>query len=117
MRRDRCAYLHDMFEAAESIFLFVADLNFETFESVDVVKSAVERKFEIIGEALRQASHQFPGSLDSIPDLRAVIDQRNYIAHGYFEVNPRILWNSIQTDLAKFQNEVKRLIEESCPPV
>ncbi|MDQ2926420.1 MAG: DUF86 domain-containing protein [Acidobacteriota bacterium] len=117
MRRDRCAYLRDMFEAADSIFLFVAGLSFDSFESVDLIQSAVERKFEIIGEAIRQASRFFPGSMDSIPDLREVVGQRNHIAHGYFEVNPRILWNSIQTDLPKFQKEVERLIEESCPHI
>jgi len=117
MRRERCAYLHDLLDATESIFLFVVGVSFETFESVDIIRSAVERKFEIVGEALQQVSRLFPGSVDSIPDLREVINQRNRIAHGYFEVNPRILWDSIKTDLPGFQDEVKRLLEETCPPV
>ena len=115
MRRDRCAYLHDIFEAADAISLFTAGLSFESFERVDLVRSAVERKFEIIGEALRQASRAFPGSMNTIPDLREAISQRNQIAHGYFEVNPLILWNSIHIDLPAFRAAIKRLIDESCP--
>ena len=117
MRRERCAYLHDMVEAAEAIFLFVGGLSFDTFESVDLIRSAVERKFEIIGEALQQGATLFPGSMDSIPDLREIINQRNRIAHGYFAVNPQILWDSIKTDLPGFQHAVKRLMDETCPPV
>ncbi len=117
MRRERCAYLHDMLDASESIFLFVAGLSFDSFVGVDVVRSAVERKFEIIGEALQQCSTLFPGSVDSIPNLREIVNQRNRIAHGYFTVNPLILWNSIQADLPGFQSEVKRLMEETCPPI
>jgi uncharacterized protein with HEPN domain len=117
MRRERCAYLFDMLNAVDAIHLFVAGLNFESFAEVDLFRSAVERKFEIIGEALTQASTLFPGSIDSIPDLREAINQRNRIAHGYFTVNPRILWNSIQTDLPDFRAEVKRLLDETCPSI
>ena len=95
MRRERCAHLDDMHKAVDAIFLFVGDITFETFISVDLIQSAVERKFETRGEALRQASVLFPGSMDSTPDLREVISQRNRIAHGYFSINPRILWNAI----------------------
>jgi uncharacterized protein with HEPN domain len=114
MQRDLCAYLQDMLDAVDAIYSFSDGLSFDTFESVDLIKSAVERKFEIIGEALRQASGLYPGAVDSIPLLREVIAQRNRIAHGYFQVDALILWSSIKDDLPKFREEVDRLLHIHC---
>jgi uncharacterized protein with HEPN domain len=114
MQRDLCAYLQDMLDATDAIFTFSDGLSFDTFENVDIVKSAVERKFEIIGEALRQASGLYPGTMDSIPLLREVIAQRNRIAHGYFQVDALILWSSTKDDLPKFREEVQRLLKVHC---
>jgi len=115
MQRDLCAYLQDILDAADSIQLFVGGLSFETFDQVDLILSAVERKFEIIGEALNQASKYFPASVDSVPELKGIIGQRNRIAHGYFAVDPIILWKSIEEDLPKLIKEVERLKAVSCP--
>ena len=80
MRRKLCAYLQDVLDAAAAIQTFTSDLVFEAVESADLVRSAVERKFEIIGEALRQAALYFPGSVDSVPDLKDAVGQRNHIS-------------------------------------
>ncbi|MES2392330.1 MAG: DUF86 domain-containing protein [Acidobacteriota bacterium] len=117
MQRDLCAYLHDMLDASESIFDFTGGIQFTTFENLDLNRSAVERKFEIIGEALRQASQYFPGSLSSIPDLKEAIGQRDRLAHGYFAVDPMILWHSIKNDLPAFRDRVARLIELNCDAI
>jgi uncharacterized protein with HEPN domain len=82
MQRSLCAYLQDILDAAQAIHEFSDGMQMESFGADDLVRSAVERKFEIIGEALRQASQFFPGSIDSVPDLRDAVNQRNRIAHG-----------------------------------
>lgn len=114
MRRSLCAYLQDIIDAAEAIHLFVNDLQLETFESADLVRSAVERKFEIIGEALRQVSHHFPGCVDSVPDLRDAIHQRNHIAHAYFDIDAQMLWNTISGDLPLLEEEIQRIKNIHC---
>src|ERR1700679_746098 len=109
MQRDLCAYLQDVLGAAAAIDTFTKDISYQAFESDDLVRSAVERKFEIIGEALRQASQHFPGSVDSVPDLKDAVSQRNRIAHGYFDVDAKVLWDTISNDLQLLVNEVGRL--------
>ena len=114
MQRKLCAYLQDVLDAAASIRTFTQGLPYEAFESTDLVRSAVERKFEIIGEALRQASLYFPGSVDSVPDLKDAINQRNRIAHGYFDVDSKVLWDTIKNDLQPLATEVSRLKSLHC---
>jgi uncharacterized protein with HEPN domain len=114
MQRSLCAYLHDILDAAQAIHEFSDGMQMESFGADDLVRSAVERKFEIIGEALRQASQFFPGSVDSVPDLRDAVNQRSRIAHGYFDVNPSVLWRTKEDDLAPLVEEVKRLKSLHC---
>lgn len=114
MQRNLCAYLQDVLDAAAAIHTFTTGLACEAFESADLVRSAVERKFEIIGEALRQASLFFPGSVDSVPDLKDAVGQRNRIAHGYFDVDAKVLWDTIQNDLGILVKEVERLKSIHC---
>jgi uncharacterized protein with HEPN domain len=109
MQRSLCAYLQDVIDAAQAIYEFSDGMELESFGSNQLVRSAVERKFEIIGEALRQASQFFPGSVDSVPDLKDAVNQRHRIAHGYFDVNPSILWRTKEDDLAPLVAEVGRL--------
>jgi uncharacterized protein with HEPN domain len=109
MQRSLCAYLQDVTDAAEAIHDFTDGMQLESFWVDDLVRSAVERKFEIIGEALRQASQFFPGSVDSVPDLKDAVNQRNRIAHGYFDINPGVLWTTKDNDLAPLVAEIERL--------
>ena len=114
MQRERCAYLHDLDQAADALFAFTAGETADSIDTNDLLRSAVERKFEIIGEALRQCSRLYPGSVDSLPDLKEAIGQRNVIAHEYFDVDHLILWDSLQNYLPDFQKRVKDLIAATC---
>ncbi len=114
MQRSLCAYLQDILDAAQAIHRFSEGMAFESFEATDLIRSAVERKFEIIGEALRQASQFFPGSVDSVPDLKDAVNQRHRIAHGYFDVDPGVLWSTKEDDLHRLVAEVERLKAIHC---
>jgi uncharacterized protein with HEPN domain len=48
-----------------------------------MIKSAVERQFEIIGEILSRMSKEFPLAYSKIRNARRIIDFRNLISHGY----------------------------------
>ncbi len=60
MPRDARAFLWDVQSAAASILDFVAGLDADAFAASDVIQSVVERKFEIIGEALSQLAKLDP---------------------------------------------------------
>ena len=114
MQRELCAYLQDVMDASDALHKFVADVTFDEFRENDLLRSGVERKFEIIGEALSQASQTFPGSIDSVTDLSAAIGQRHRIAHGYFVIDPAKLWVSIEADIPVLREQIALLIEANC---
>ena len=56
MQRDPRAFLWDVREAALAIQTFTSGLDVIAYENNELVQAAVERKFEVIGEALNQLS-------------------------------------------------------------
>ncbi|HET6237145.1 MAG TPA: HepT-like ribonuclease domain-containing protein [Acetobacteraceae bacterium] len=83
MLRDARAYLWDVQHAADAILRFVAGLDVQTYAATEVVHSAGERKFEIIGEALSQLSKLDPALANRIPGVAAIVAFRNVLIHGY----------------------------------
>jgi uncharacterized protein with HEPN domain len=99
MQRDPRAYLNDILEAAAAIEAATVGVNGESYGSNRLIRSAVEREFIIIGEALRVISQRAPELFERIPEGRQIIDFRNLLTHEYLNVSDRIVWGAIQTDL------------------
>ncbi len=110
---DKCyKYLQDILDASSDIATFVRELSFEQFDSSLLVQRAVEREFEIVGEALNRISRIDEDLFDSITDARNIVGFRNIIAHGYDIVDNRVLWSALSTNLPKLANEVKNLLNQ-----
>jgi uncharacterized protein with HEPN domain len=60
MPREAKAYLHDMRQAASLITEFTEGMDFDAYAADPMVRAAVEREFEIIGEALSQPAKAGP---------------------------------------------------------
>ena len=76
------------------------------------MSSAVERQFEIIGEAINQLSQIDPHTASRISDYRQIIAFRNILIHGYAQVDDRIVWDLVSDKLPVLQRETKTLLEE-----
>ena len=87
MFRDASGFLWDIARAGEDIAVFTSGLDAETFLENRLVYAAVERKFEIIGEALSQLAKFDPALAERIPDFRRAISFRNLLIHGYATVD------------------------------
>lgn len=96
MQRKPEAFLWDISEAAARVREFVADLDFPAFSSNAMVQAAVERQFEIIGEALSQLSRVAPEMCSQIPDVGRIIAFRNILIHGYAVLDRTIVRSVIQ---------------------
>jgi uncharacterized protein with HEPN domain len=114
MRRDLCAYLQDVLDADQSVSAFLSGLSYAEFESSDLILSGVMHKLEVMGEALKQAAQTFPGSLDSSPDARIAIQLRDRIAHGYFSINPLVLWKTVRDGLPRLVALIETLKTAHC---
>ncbi len=99
MQRDPRAYLWDVCEAAKAIESFTNGMAIEQYKLNALVQAAVERKFEIIGEALNQLSKSDPMLAAMIPDVPLIVAFRNQLIHGYAAVNVETVWSAIQISL------------------
>lgn len=79
-----------------------------------MLRSAVERQFEIIGEALNQLSKVAPEIAGQISEYRRIVAFRNILIHGYADVDDRVVWGIVETDLPKLRTEVETLMSENC---
>jgi uncharacterized protein with HEPN domain len=77
-----------------------------------MLQSAVERQFEIIGEALRQAADIDPELEKKISGTRRIIDFRNRLIHGYSGISTQVVWGIIEAHLPRLLSEVQELMEE-----
>lgn len=112
MRRDARAYLWDVRESADAIFGFLAGLDLAGYASTPMVYSAVERKFEIIGEALGQLVKIEPAYALRIPELREIIAFRNLLIHGYAAVDHARVWRIAHESLPSLRHTANQLLEE-----
>ncbi len=112
MRRDPRAYLWDAREASRRVAEFVKDANEEDYVASDLMRSAVERQLEILGEALGQLEKANPDVARQIPKLRAAVDLRNLLIHGYAKVDNRIIWKTATTDVPVMARELDGLLRQ-----
>jgi uncharacterized protein with HEPN domain len=99
MRHDHRTVINDAIRAAEDIGTLLGDLTEEQFLADLRTQRAIERSFEIVGEALSRLAREFPAIAESIPEHRRVIDFRNVLAHGYDVVDPRLVYGLARTRL------------------
>ncbi|MCT0213262.1 MULTISPECIES: DUF86 domain-containing protein [unclassified Synechococcus] len=115
MRREALKRLLDAFEAIEAIERFIENCTLDHYLDDELIQSAVERKFEIIGEALKRALDADPSVLDVIPDLRRIVGTRNRIIHVYETVDQLILWDAIQNDLPGLKTSLQDVLSNNAP--
>lgn len=111
MKRDPLVYLWDVRKAATSVNDFLGESNYQAYVDNDMLRSAIERQFEIIGEALNQLNKQAPDIGEQIPSLRDIVNFRNLLIHGYASINHAMVWQIIQGALPELLVVVNRLIE------
>ena len=112
MQRDSRAFLWDVREAALAIQTFTTGLDVTAYENNELVKAAVERKFEVIGEALNQLSKLDAAMAAQLPDLPQIVAFRNQLIHGYATVNPSTVWTIAQNSLPGLITAVQALLGE-----
>ncbi len=104
--------LEDIASHALSIREFTQNHTFETYCNDLRTRLAVERAFEIIGEALTRIKRTDPSVLSEITESRSIVSFRNILAHAYDHVEDKIVWGVIQTDLQKLSSDVNRLLSQ-----
>lgn len=98
-KRDPRVYLWEAREAAAAVLRFARGRNFDDLLGDDLLRSAIERQLQIVGEALSQLSRVDAEIAGRIPHLRQIIAFHNILVHGYASVDYENVWKVIQKDV------------------
>lgn len=82
-----------------------------TYLADRMLRSAVERQFEIIGEALRQLQKVAPDLAREIPELNQAIALRNILIHGYTTIDDRTVWRTVHESLPALRARLAGLLD------
>ena len=105
-------YLYDIQESICSIENYLGgQRNFNVYMENKMLRRAIEREFEIIGEAMNRMDKLCPDF--SISSKRQIIGMRNRVIHGYDKIDDEIIWGTIVRHLPSLKNEIDKLLEEN----
>ena len=110
MHRSHKLYLEDILTSINKIQNYVGDASYEALLADEMKLDAIVRNFEIIGEA----AGNIPAEIrDKHPfvEWRKISDFRNVLAHEYFGINYKIMWDIIKNKLPKLLQDIKTTIE------
>lgn len=113
MPPDPRKYLWDAANGAELARSFAHGQTFGDYQTNAMLRAAVEREFEIIGEALNQLSKVAPDLAAMIPELPRIVAFRNILIHGYATVDDALVWQVLQEKLPELEQAVRRMLSES----
>lgn len=109
MPRDINMYLLDISKSIDSIYEFIGEnKNFEAYESNKLLRRAVERELEIIGEATNRILKINPAV--NISNARRIVGLRNWVIHTYDNVDNIVIWGIIEKDLPLLKKQVAELL-------
>lgn len=105
-------HLQDVLDAIDELEGFFADFpkRFDLFEKDGLRVCAVERKTEIMGEAINRIRKKDPTF--EIPNAKEIINTRNRIIHGYDSVEKEFLWGLVLRHIPQLKKDVERIISE-----
>jgi uncharacterized protein with HEPN domain len=110
MRLEARKYLFDMQQAAELIARFTERRTFEDYAADPMLRSAVERQFEILGEALGKLKKLDLELAGRISDHRRIIAFRNVLIHGYDVVLDEVVWGVVETQIPVLRGTLAELL-------
>ncbi|MBV8507313.1 MAG: DUF86 domain-containing protein [Alphaproteobacteria bacterium] len=116
MRRDPRYYLWDALRPAESVQAFVQGTTYEVFIEDDLVRSAVERQLQIVGEALSQLAKLDPQIASNVAELRRIIAFRNILVPGYAAIEYDTVRRLIEDKLPELQANLRMLLDARPDP-
>lgn len=102
-------FLYDIKESIDSIENYLGERrDFNIYISNKMLRRAIEREFEIIGEALNRIEKI--DSTINISSKKQIISMRNRVIHGYDKIDNEIIWGTIIRHLPKLKEEIEFLL-------
>ncbi|MBN2401424.1 MAG: DUF86 domain-containing protein [Spirochaetes bacterium] len=108
--RDYKLYIQDIKEVIDKIQLYIENIDLESFKNDSKTYDSVLHNFLIIGEAACKIPEEVQENYNEI-DWRGMVGLRNIIAHGYFSIDPDIVWKTIKDDLPVLKEQIIEILQ------
>jgi len=108
-RKDDDAYLFDMLAAARTVQEFAWGKKLEDYIADAMLRSAIERQIEIIGEAGRNVSRDYQQRHPEVP-WQKIAAQRHVLAHEYDDIQHDLIWRVITIHLPVLIQQLEPLV-------
>ncbi len=103
------AHLWDMLTAAQEARDIVEGIDLDDFLADRLRLRALERTLELVGEAARRVTPACQATYPEIP-WRALIGQRNLLAHEYGRINAALLYRTAAVDAPSLVMSLDRIV-------
>jgi uncharacterized protein with HEPN domain len=104
--------LEDVRDATEFILEVTRAQSLESYLESRLLRQAVERNFEIIGEALHRLSRTDPDVSAQVGEVPRIVAFRNMLIHGYDVLDHEVVWEVVKNDVPNLLKQIKALLAE-----
>ena len=112
MKLEARKYLYDIQSAAGLLREFTDGKTLADYEGDAMLRSAVERQFEVIGEAMAKLAKTDESLAGRISQYQRIIAFRNVLIHGYADVDDRLVWDVVETSLPNLVQEIDAVLKD-----
>ena len=103
-------YLQQINDFIDEIEKYIGDISFDDFEKSGLLQDAVVRKIELIGESAKRLSIEFWEKYKNELPLAQAVSTRNRMIHQYDDIDLKIIWNTIKSDLPDLKRKIGEIV-------
>ena len=111
MKKDSLIFLEHILENIKSINSFLSNSSKSKFLEDELLQSAVIRKIEIIGEAVKNLPIDFIRKYTNV-SWRGIAGMRDKLIHHYFGVDLDTIWDTVKKDIPILKKQVEDILEK-----
>jgi len=106
---DKARLMH-ILEAINEIENYISKVEFDDFVLNSMMRFAIIKQMEIIGEASNHISQDIKAQFSTI-EWSQIIGMRNVFVHEYFGIDTRLVWEIIKNDLPDLRLKIELILE------
>lgn len=103
--------LRDIINVCDRLAAVVTGREFAEFQQSDEFRWSAERALEIVGEAMAHAVKSDPDLILAIPEAREIIGMRNWLIHGYRDVDEGMVWEAASREAPNLAIQLRLMLE------